>query len=140
MVIEKELIIDTYINYTNKYKQIYGEKTIILMEIGSFYEFYGTDTEGADVKTISEILNIQCTRKDKSVIDVSKKNHLLAGFPSYILKKYIDILITENYTIVLCEQTSPPPKPKREITEIISPATYIDTQQTVNNNFLMAVK
>ena len=31
MVIEKELIIDTYINYTNKYKQIYGEKTVVLI-------------------------------------------------------------------------------------------------------------
>jgi DNA mismatch repair protein MutS len=136
---EKELIIDTYINYTNKYKELYGNKTVILMEVGSFYEFYGTENEGADVKCVSEMLNIQCTRKDKSVSEISKKNHLLAGFPSYILKKYIDILINENYTVVLCEQTTPPPKPKREITEIISPATYIDIQQTSNNNFLMSV-
>jgi len=136
---DKELIIDTYINYTNKYKSLYGIKTVILMEVGSFYEFYGTETEGADVKCISELLNIQCTRKDKSVSEISKKNHLLAGFPSYILKKYIDILVNENYTIVLCEQTTPPPKPKREITEIISPATYIDIQQTSNNNFLMSI-
>ena len=139
MAVEKELIIDTYINYTKKYKELYGEKTVVLMEIGSFYEFYGTSKEGADVKSISELLNIQCTRKDKSVNEISKKNHLLAGFPSYILNKYVDILINENYTVVKCEQVTPPPKPKREITEIISPSLYIDNQSSVNNNFLMSI-
>ena len=39
---------------------------------------------------------------------------MLGGFPSYILKKYIELLIIENYTVVLCEQVTPPPKPKRE--------------------------
>ena len=134
---DKELIIDTYINYTKKYKDLYGRKTVILMEVGSFFEFYGTETEGADVKTIAELLNIQCTRKDKSISEISKKNHMLGGFPSYILKKYIELLIIENYTVVLCEQVTPPPKPKREITEIISPATYIENQ--ISNNFLMAI-
>ena len=139
MGIDKELIIDTYINYAKKYKELYGEKTVVLMEVGSFYEFYGTEFEGADVKLVSELLNIQCTRKDKSIPEISKKNHLLAGFPSYILKKYVDILVDQNYTVVLCEQVTPPPKPKREITEIISPATYIDVQQNSNNNFLMSL-
>ena len=64
---------------------------------------------------------------------------MLGGFPSYILKKYIELLIIENYTVVLCEQVTPPPKPKREITEIISPATYIENQISISNNFLMAI-
>ena len=50
----------------------------------------------------------------------------MAGFPNYQLKKYVDILIQHNYTIILVEQTTPPPNPKREITQIISPSTYIE--------------
>ena len=29
MGIDKELIIDTYINYAKKYKELYGEKTVV---------------------------------------------------------------------------------------------------------------
>ena len=67
---------------------------------------------------IANTLNIQVSRKNKNIIDNSKSNHLLAGFPNHSLKKFIDILIQNFYTIVLVEQTTPPPNPKRELLKL----------------------
>jgi DNA mismatch repair protein MutS len=72
------------------------------------------------------ILNITVSRKNKNVLENSNSNPLMAGFPSYQLKKYLDILVRHNFTIILVEQTTQPPNPKREVTQIISPSTYIE--------------
>ena len=34
-------IIDQYFDYQEKFEKKYGEKTIVLMEVGSFFEIYG---------------------------------------------------------------------------------------------------
>ena len=56
-------IVDDYINYTSEYKKQYGERTAVLMQVGSFFEMYGTQKEGADVEEICNLINIQVTRK-----------------------------------------------------------------------------
>ena len=111
-----------YINYHNKYLEKYGSNTIILMQVGSFFEMYGTDTEGPNMKIIADILNIQCTKKNKSILEVSSNNPYLIGFPCHSLNKFIDIFIENNFTIIMIEQVTPPPSPKREVTRIISPS------------------
>ena len=134
------VIIDSYLEYHNKYINIYGFKTIVLMQVGSFFEIYSTLDEGPNMKELSDLLDIQYTKKDKSINEVNKTNHYLMGFPIYTLQKFIDILINSQYTIVLIEQTTPPPKPKREITQIISPSTYSEFQKIPGqNNYLMTI-
>jgi DNA mismatch repair protein MutS len=59
----------------------------------------------------------------------------MCGFPIHSLKRFINILLNENYTVILIEQTTPPPNVKREITKIYSPGTYIDEiNQSDSNN------
>lgn len=137
------MIIDDYLDYTDKYVNIYGNKTLVLMEVGSFFELYGikNDNEvlGANVDEICDILNIQSSRKNKNILENSRNNPLMAGFPNHALKKFIDILINNKYTIVLIEQTTPPPNPKREVTQIFSPSTYIDNIVNFEANNLLVL-
>jgi DNA mismatch repair protein MutS len=135
------MLIDDYIDYSKKYKDIYGIKTVVLMQVGSFFEFYGIPDKklGCDVDDICNILEIQSTRKNKSNSMIDKNNPKMAGIPLYVVNKYINILTENNYTIVLIEQTTLPPNPKREVTKIISPGTNIDINNDVNNNFLMCI-
>ena len=137
------MIYDDYIEYTNEYIQKYGEKTIIFMEVGGFYEIYGVNNEyeisGANMEEISSLLNIQVSRKNKNIIENSRTNPLMAGFPSHSVKKFIDILINNNYTIVFVEQTTPPPKVIRKVTNILSPSTYIDNLTSYMENKLMVI-
>ena len=136
------MLIDDYINYCSKYNKIY-EKNVVLMQVGSFFELYGLEKEqnkGANIQEICNLLEIQMTKKKKSNPEVSVNNPYMAGIPLFVLNKYIDILLSENYTIILVEQVTPPPEPKREVTKIISPSTNIDSNIVqVNNNFLMCV-
>lgn len=135
------MIFDDYVAYTIKYKEIYGEKTVIFIEIGSFFEMYGvnnqTEITGANMIELGNLLNIQVSRKNKSILENSRDNPMMAGFPNHSLKKFIDILVNHNYTTVIIEQVTPPPNPKREVTQIISPSTYIEHLSSHNANILM---
>ena len=57
-----------FLNYEKKY----GKKTIVLMEVGSFFEFYGVSNNKeqiGDAKKVCELLNIQLTRRNKSILE-----------------------------------------------------------------------
>jgi DNA mismatch repair protein MutS len=115
------MIIDDYIEYTIKYKEKYGDKTIVLMQVGSFFELYSIDIEDNDIYKIADICNIQISRKNKTIQEVSRNNPLMCGFPLYVLNKFSGLLLQNNYTIILIEQVTEPPNPYREVTEILSP-------------------
>ena len=69
------MLIDDYIEYTTKYKNIYT-KCIVLIQVGSFFEFYGIPdkNQGANVDEICEILEIQSTRKNTKIAEINRKN------------------------------------------------------------------
>ena len=136
------MLIDDYLNHQLNYEKKYGKKTIVLMEVGSFFEFYGVSNDKeqiGDSKKVCELLNIQLTRRNKSILENSRKNALMAGFPSHSMKRFVNLLVQNNYTIVLIEQTTPPPNPQREITKIISPGTYIDEVPNSEANNIISV-
>ena len=139
------MIVDDYISYYKKYQKKYGSKTVVLMQVGSFFEIYGVDNETekiVNIKEITEILNITLSKKNKTSDDCSRKNCLMAGFPSPALQKYMPILLQNSYTVVLIEQTTEPPNPKREVTDILSPGTYINeiySKSPRDNNNISAI-
>lgn len=131
------MIIDDYLNYLDEYKQKYGDNTIILMQVGSFFELYSIDSNSKYLYNIADICNIQISRKNKSIIEISRNNPLMCGFPLYVLNKYIQLILQNNYTIVLIEQITEPPEPKRKITEILSPSTNININYKKSNYIMV---
>ena len=129
---------EEYLQYHEKFVGKYGAKTIVLMQVGSFYECYSTETRGPNLFELSETLNIICTRKDKSITTINEKNPYMLGFNCAATNKFLKLLIDNNYTVVTVDQTTPPPKPKREVTNIFSPSTYIDNI-TTENKYLMVL-
>ena len=127
-----------YLKKHEEYINKYGEKSLILMQVGSFFECYGTLEKGPDLQTISYILNIILTRKDKSISEINEKNPKMLGFPCVSLQKNLKILTENGYTIVVIEQVTNPPNPKREITGIYSPSTYIEDVQS-DSNYLLSI-
>jgi len=131
------MIIDDYLKYQDEYRLKYGENTVILMQVGSFFELYSIIENCPFLYKIGDICNIQISRKDKQIREISKNNALMAGFPLYTINKYIQILVQNNFTIVLIEQISAPPNPERKITEIISPSTNINIISKKSNYILV---
>ena len=133
---DKINIHEEYLQYHEKYIGKYGLKTIVLMQVGSFYECYATKTRGPNLFELSEILNIICTRKDKSINEIDEKNPFMLGFNCAATNKFLKILIDNNFTVVTVDQVTPPPKPKREVTNIFSPGTYIENT-SIENKYIM---
>lgn len=126
---------DQYFDLDEKYRTKFGESSIILMQVGSFYEIYGLEEDR--MLQISDILRMTCTQKNKSKGEpISKSSPYMIGFPDYMIDKYVPILLAAKQIIIRVDQTSPPPKPLREVTAIYSIATYIEEPETKN---LMAV-
>ena len=132
------MIIDDYLNYLDEYSKKYGDNTIIFMQVGSFFELYSIETNSNYLYTIADICGIQISRKNKNIQEVSRNNPLMCGFPLYVVNKYIQILIQKKYTIVLIEQITEPPEPKRKITEILSPSTNMNINSR-NSNYIMVL-
>lgn len=135
----RKMIIDDYLEYTEEYKKKYGERCIVLMQVGSFYEIYSiNDDTSDDIYIIGDICSIQISKKNKSVKEVSLSNPLMAGFPLHSLKKFTNILLGHNYTIALVEQVTEPPNPVRKLTEILSPGMNMNIEGK-NSNFMMVI-
>ena len=103
--------IDEYLNYQIEAERKYGENTIVFYENGTFYEIYGVDNDVEKVgqpKRISELLNIAITRKNKKILENSRKNPLMVGVPTAHSEKYIKLLIQNGMTIVFVEQITKP--------------------------------
>jgi DNA mismatch repair protein MutS len=129
---------DEYENYVIKYKKEYGDGVIVLYQCGSFYEIYSAGDDLVNIKDISELLNIQMSRRNKAILEVNRSNTLMAGFPDYTLDKFLNILVDHNYTVVVVSQVSPPPKPKRAVTQIVSPGTRM-VHKTYESNNIMSI-
>lgn len=134
--------IDEYLNYQTEAEKKYGENTIVFYENGTFYEIYGVDNDVEKVgqpKRISELLNIAITRKNKKILENSRKNPLMVGVPTAHSEKYIKVLIQNGMTIVFVEQTTKPPNPDRALTRVISPSTYLSDDTKNDNNYVLAI-
>ena len=135
-------LIDEYLNYQLKYESLYGRKTIVFLECGSFYEFYGVDNQEEKITPIIEVtqlLNIQLTRRNKSILENNRKNPLLAGITSVAIDKYLKVLLENGFTIVRVDQVTSPPNPKREVTQIYSPGVNINLINKPESNNLVCI-
>jgi DNA mismatch repair protein MutS len=130
---------DYYFNTQSEYVKKYGEKTIVIIEVGMFFEIYKVDNDhecvGPDIHKICTICDLQLSRKNKSIVENSRANPMMAGFPSHAYSKHVQLLLNQQYTIVVIRQVTSPPNPKREITEILSPSMQI-SPNTQYGNFL----
>ena len=139
---EGSAIFKLYIDYHNKAIEKYGERSICLMMVGSFYECYSVNTDkiniGPNLHELSDILNIIVTRKDKSK-EHNISNPLMLGFPDHSVNKFKKVLLDDGYTITIIDQVTPAPNPRREIVEVCSPGTVINDFCRDVDNYLASI-
>lgn len=140
MEYNKEILVSDYFDIHDFYSKIYGHgRTIIVMQVGSFHECYCTDVKGLNLVDIAQILDVVCTRKN-SKEPVSSKNPRMLGFPTSVTDTFIEKLCNMNFTVIKIDQTSEPPKPKREVVGIFSPGTLIEKQlNNFNSNYILSI-
>ena len=139
-------LIKEYLLEQDKYEKKYGKNTIVLMQVGSFFEFYGINTDVVNYKIIDESLDLDNSHLYTTAkilgFSIAKKtnNILMAGSPIYCVEKHVKKLLDNNYTIIIIEQIGDDKKDvERKVTNIYSPGTYIEELNSTKNNNLMSI-
>ncbi|CAA6801538.1 MAG: DNA mismatch repair protein MutS [uncultured Campylobacterales bacterium] len=137
------LLTEIYFELQTSFEQKYGHNTVVMIEIGSFFEVYEVNNQDIKVgkaKEISELLNIQLTRKNKSIIENSPSNPLLAGVPAVSFERYLGLLMqTKKYTIVVIKQKGKMPNVTRYVANILSPGTNFDYVMESDDNYIVSI-
>jgi len=138
-----KLLTQTYFDLQRYFEEKYGHDSVVFMEIGTFYEVYEVNNKDEQIgkaKEIAELLNIQLTKKNKSIIENNDRNPLLAGVPSVSFERYLSRLISEQkYTIIVVKQKGNPPKISRYISQIVSPGTNFDHIIDNDENYIVSI-
>lgn len=136
-------IVNDYLDNTKKYKQQYGEKTIVLMQVGSFFEVYGLKTKtgeiiGSDIEHFSQINDLIIAKKS-NMKPGNGMTVLMAGFGLAQLDKYVKRLQQNKYTIIIITQDIQGKNTSRSVSEIISPGTFFSLDSNCNSNITMCI-
>jgi DNA mismatch repair protein MutS len=117
-----------YFSLFNEYKNKYGEKTFLLMQVGSFYEFYSMKENDPHIQAFTTICDLKIAQKGD--------NHYMAGFRDYVLDKYLAKLNDSDYTtVVYIQEETEPGVFKRKEYGIFSPGTtFLDDDIKLTNN------
>ena len=138
-----ELLTITYFKIQELFDKKYGENALVLMEIGTFFEVYEVNNEKEKIgkaKEIAELLNIQLTRKNKSILENSKENPIMAGVPAISFEKHLARIIAEQkYTIAIIRQKGTPPNVSRYLDVVVSPGTNFDFVVEQDDNFITSI-
>ena len=139
-------IIDDYLRLQEEQVKRFNETTLLFMQVGHFYEAYAVDnahekSNADNVYRVADILNIQVTRKNKSIQENSRGNPIMIGVNLFSIEKHTGILMDAGYTLVLMEQVGEPPNVTREITRVYSPGTYLPVKTIggAQSNYLLSI-
>jgi len=137
------LLTQQYFKLQEIFEAKYGKDTVVLIEVGTFFETYEVNNDEEQIgkaKEIAELLNIQLTRKNKSILENSQKNPLMAGVPAISFEKHINRIIQEQrYTIAIIKQVGIPPNVRRVLDAIISPGTNFDFAVSSDENNITSI-
>ena len=138
-----QLLTEIYFDLQRHFESKYGNDTVVFMEIGTFYEVYEVSNEDLQIgkaKEMAEMLNIQLTKKNKNIPEVTVKNPYLAGVPTVSFERYMGRLIQEQrYTIIVIRQRGVPPRLSRYVGQIISPGTNFDHTVDNDDNYIVSL-
>lgn len=130
-------LITKYFEDTKKYKLSHGEKTIILIQVGSFFECYAIvesdgSYSGSSIEEFSRICDMSIARKNTCVGD---KKVVMAGFGLGQLEKYVKRLLEHGYTVPVITQNVQAKNAERSIACIYSPGMYFNEESdNLSNN------
>ena len=115
-------LIQEYFELSNKYQQEYGTNTILLMQVGAFFEVYGNKTQRS-IDDFTRICELNIADKGASQ---------MAGFKDIQLEKYLKKIQEAGYTAVVYVQDET--KTNRKLAGVFSPGTYFSDSPVLSNH------
>jgi DNA mismatch repair protein MutS len=135
-------LIREYFELCTKYHNEYGDKTILLMQVGSFYECYGIkcpktmQIKKSKIMDFSHICELNVVGKNTCV---GEEHVVMAGFKVEFLEKYLRKIQEAGYTCVVYKQDESGKNTTRSLEGIYSPGTYFSNDSTNLTNNLTCI-
>ena len=135
-------LIKEYFELTKKYQNEYGDKTILLMQVGSFYECYGIRSSGSvyiknsKITDFSQICELNVVNKNTCV---GEEDVVMAGFKVEFLEKYLRKIQEAGYTCVVYKQDESAKNTTRSLEGVYSPGTYFACESNNLTNNLTCI-
>ena len=130
-------MIEEYFELHKKYQTEYGEKTILLMQVGSFFEVYGLQSNKKTILEFSQICDLNVVEKNKRI---GEDNVWMAGFKDVQIDKYIKKIQNAGHTAVVYTQDEAAKNTTRSLAGVFSPGTYFQTEEsTVLSNSITCI-
>lgn len=118
-------LLKEYFKIRDEYRNRLGENTLLLMEVGSFYEIYTKVDKNTKEITEPQVVHL---RKYAELAPGKKTDEvLMLGFSSkipFLLEKYLEKIINNGYSAVVYDQDAPVSNTTRSLKGIYSPGTY----------------
>lgn len=112
-----------YFTLYHKYIKEYGERTILLYQVGAFYEVYTkVNKETKEVTDENVLLYKQCASLN---LAYKSEDTLLLGFRDYMLDTYLNKILNAEFTAVVYKQDKNEPNTTRSLLAIYSPGSYL---------------
>jgi DNA mismatch repair protein MutS len=134
-------IVQEYLDLTKKWQAEYGDKTILLYMVGSFYEVYALEQPdgtyvGSHIAEFALINDMVIARKNSIGNTV-----VMAGVGVAYAEKYITKLQEHNYTVVIYKQDINGKNTTRSLAEIVSPGTHFgqESSNEILSNHIMSI-
>ena len=132
-------LIKEFFDLTKKYQDDYGDNTILLMQVGSFFEVYGIYCKkseslfGSKIQDFSQICDLHIV--EKSNVYIENKQVMMSGFKDIQIEKYIKKIQDAGFTAVVYVQDESAKNTTRSLAGIFSPGTYFHTEsQNLTNS------
>ena len=127
-------VTNEYFSITKNYINKYGEKTILLMQVGAFFEMYGIKDDEGNVSgpNCRYLFNMSSQYAKKGVY--GGKTIVMAGVRDYCLDKYLPKITDYGYTAIVYDQEKVNTKVTRKLSGIYSPGTSIENDNNTKNN------
>jgi DNA mismatch repair protein MutS len=140
--VETNKITKEYFDLSKEYTAKYGKETIVLLQVGAFFEVYGLKDESGKIteSNIEEFANMcQLHIADKKLV-YNSKQIVMAGFRDYVLDKNLQKITEYGYTAVVYVQEKDGKNIKRILHGVFSAGTYIscetDSLPQITNNIM----
>lgn len=116
-----------YFNQTKNYQKQYGVKTVVLMQVGAFFEVYGIKTTDNNLteSIIEEFANVCQLNISEKKISYGGGQIVMAGFRDFTLEKYLSILTENGFTVPVFVQEKNGKEVLRKLSKVYSSGTYI---------------
>jgi DNA mismatch repair protein MutS len=124
-----ETMMTQYFKCCQEQQKKYGKNTIVMFQVGSFYEVYSEPNDNSTyIEEFAQICGMKIATKSSS--------HRMCGGPMYNVQTYIETMVDAGFTIAVYNQDTQKSGTSRSLFGVFSPGTMLKDDSKPDNSIV----